>query len=74
MARHTKGTREGSYLSYVDRAYMYIIIKSLELLLEKEQYDEMIKSINNELKILENKLTSITIDEVLKVMGFNTNK
>lgn len=28
---------------------MYIIIKSLELLLEKEQYDEMIKSINNEL-------------------------
>ena len=53
---------------------MYIIIKSLELLLEKEQYDEMIKSINNELKILESKLTSIAIEEVLKVMGFNTNK
>lgn len=53
---------------------MYIIIKSLELLLEKEQYDDMIQSINNELKILENKLTSITIEEVLKVMGFNTNK
>lgn len=53
---------------------MYIIIKSLKLLLEKEQYDEMIKSINNELKILESKLTSITIEEVLKVMGFNTNK
>ena len=34
----------------------------------------MIQSINNELKILENKLTSITIEEVLKVMGFNTNK
>ena len=53
---------------------MYIIIKSLELLLEKEQYDEMIMSINNELRILESKLTSITIEEVLKVMGFNTNK
>lgn len=53
---------------------MYIIIKSLELLLEKEHYDEMIKSINNELKKLEGKLTSITIKEVLKVMGFNTNK
>ena len=53
---------------------MYIIIKSLELLLEKEQYDEIIKSINNELKILESKLTSITIEEVLKVMGFNINK
>lgn len=53
---------------------MYIIIKSLELLLEKEQYDDMIQNINNELKILESKLTSITIEEVLKVMGFNTNK
>ena len=53
---------------------MYIIIKSLELLLEKEQYEEMIKSINDELKILESKLTSIAIEEVLKVMGFNTNK
>ena len=41
---------------------------------EKEQYDEMIMSINNELRILESKLTSITIEEVLKVMGFNTNK
>ena len=53
---------------------MYIIIKSLDLLLEKEQYDEMIMSINNELRILESKLTSIAIEEVLKVMGFNTNK
>lgn len=53
---------------------MYIVIKSLELLLEKDQYDEMIKCINSELKKLDSKLTSITIDEVLKVMGFNTNK
>lgn len=53
---------------------MYIIIKSLELLLEKEQYEEMTKNINDELKILESKLTSIAIEEVLKVMGFNTNK
>lgn len=53
---------------------MHIIIKSLELLLEKKQYNEMIKSINNELKILESKLTSITIEEVLKVMGYNMNK
>ena len=53
---------------------MYIIIKSLELLLEKEQYKEMYKSIKKEIKILENNLTSIKIEEVLKVMGFNVNK
>ena len=52
---------------------MYIIIKSLELLLEKEQYNEMFKSIKKELKILEKYLTSIKIEEVLKVMGFNIN-
>lgn len=52
---------------------MYIIIKSLELLLEKDQYDEMINSINNELKQLDTQLTSIKIEEVLKVMGFDNN-
>ena len=42
--------------------------------MKKKQYNEMIKNINNELKILESKLTSITIEEVLKVMGYNMNK
>lgn len=50
---------------------MFIIIKSLELLLEEEQSIEMKKLITNELDTLKDKLTSITIDEVLRVMGFN---
>lgn len=50
---------------------MYIIIKSLELLLENEQAIEMKKLITKELDILKDNLTSITIDEVLKVMGFD---
>ena len=50
---------------------MYIIIKSLELLLENEQAIEMKKFITKELDILKDNLTSITIDEVLKVMGFD---
>lgn len=50
---------------------MYIIIKSLELLLEKEQAIEMKNLITKEFDRLKSKLTSITIDEVLKVMGFD---
>lgn len=52
---------------------MFIIIKSLERLLEKEQSDEMKELIVKELNILNGSLTSITIDEVLKVMGFDNN-
>lgn len=50
---------------------MYIIIKSLELLLEDVQIIEMKNLIVKELNALKDNLTSITIDEVLKVMGFD---
>ena len=50
---------------------MYIIIKSLELLLENDQAIEMKSLITNELNKLNDSLTSITIDEVLRVMGFD---
>ena len=52
---------------------MYIIIKSLELLLENDQIIEMKSLIVKELDILKENLTSITIDEVLKVMGFDSD-
>ena len=52
---------------------MYIIIKSLELLLAKDQIIEMKKLITKELDTLNDNLTSITINEVLKVMGFDKN-
>lgn len=50
---------------------MYIIIKSLELLLENDQAIEMESLITKELNTLNDSLTSITIDEVLRVMGFD---
>jgi abortive infection bacteriophage resistance protein len=50
---------------------LFIIIKSLELLLEENQALEMKKLITNELNVLKSNLTSITIDEVLRVMGFD---
>lgn len=52
---------------------MYIVIRSLELLLENNQIKEMKSLIIKELNSLKNNLTSITINEVLKVMGFDKN-
>ena len=52
---------------------MYIIIKSLELLLEDNQKNEMKNLIAKELNSLKNKLTSIAITDVLKVMGFDSD-
>lgn len=52
---------------------MYIIIKSLELLLENDQAIEMKNLITKKLDTLNDNLTSITIDEVLKVMEFDKN-
>lgn len=52
---------------------MYIIIKSLELLLENDQATEMKNLVLKEIDTLKYSLASITIDEVLKVMGFDKN-
>ena len=50
---------------------LFVVIKSIELLLEQSQVTEMKNAIISELNILKNNLTSISIDEVLKVMGFD---
>ena len=49
---------------------LYIIIKSMEFIMEKEKYEMFKKELNAEIKILKKQLKSINIDDVLKVMGF----
>ncbi len=53
---------------------LYTIIKCLEILLEKNEYQEFITSVNKEIINLSNSLTSITIMDVLKVMGYSDEK
>ena len=49
---------------------LYMMIKALKLILTKGLYNEMIKRINNEIKILDSKLSSISINDILKIMGY----
>lgn len=64
---------------YIEKNYneksvnIYMIMKCMESLLPKDKKKEFIKLINNEIKILDSKLKSIKIDNILKIMGFYKN-
>lgn len=71
------------YLSFklIDKEYkksnnitnLYMVIRCMEKLLTKEQYEELYNSISEEVNKLDEKLSSISINDVLMVMGFPAN-
>ena len=72
------------YLSFklIDNTYnksdnitnLYMVIRCMEKLLTQEQYNELYNSILEEINKLENKLNSIEINNIIKLMGFPMNK
>ena len=71
------------YLSFklIDKEYiksdnitnLYMVIRCMEKLLTNEQYSDLCKLIDEEIKKLNQKLNSIKIDKVLEIMGFPLN-
>ena len=71
------------YLSFklIDKNYvksdnitnLYMVIRCMEKLLTKEQYEDLYNSILKEVEVLDKKLESINISKVLKIMGFPMN-
>ena len=71
------------YLSFklIDKNYvksdnitnLYMVIRCMEKLLTKEQYEDLYNSILKEVEVLDKKLKSINISKVLKIMGFPMN-
>lgn len=71
------------YLSFklIDKEYiksdnitnLYMMIRCMEKLLTNEQYSDLCNLIDEEIKKLNQKLNSIKIDKVLKIMGFPVN-
>ena len=51
-----------------------MVMKCMEILLPKDMKKEFVKLVNTEIKILDNKLSSIRIDNILNIMGFYKNK
>lgn len=52
---------------------IYMIMKCMESLLPEDKQREFVKLINNEIKILANKLKTIKINNILNIMGFYKN-
>ena len=50
-----------------------MVIRCMEKLLTKEQYEDLYNSIQKEVEVLDKKLKSINISKVLKIMGFPMN-
>ena len=64
---------------YIEKKYneksvnIYMVMKCMESLLPKEKKKEFVKLINKEIKLLDSKLKSIKIDNILNIMGFYKN-
>lgn len=50
---------------------LYMIIKSMQVLLDEEKYKEFENLLNKEIERLENKLIVIDINDILKIMGYD---
>lgn len=72
------------YLSFklIDKNYiksnnitnLYMVVRCMEKLLTKEQYEELYNSVHDEISKLAGKLKSIPITNILEMMGFPMNK
>lgn len=72
------------YLSFklIDNTYtkpdnitnLYMVIRCMEKLLTQEQYEELYNSILEEISKLKDKLNSIDVSNIIRIMGFPMNK
>lgn len=59
-----------NYLVSGNSTNLYMILRILKLILNYEMYNELINSINKEIKKLSSKLESININDILRIMGY----
>ena len=62
-----------TYTNIGNSTNLYMIMKSMETLLEEKDRKKFIKSINSEINKLSKKLKVIGIEKILKIMGFPMN-
>lgn len=73
--------RSKSYISFkiIEKDYqrhgnftnLYMIIKCMQVLLDEDKFKEFEELFNKEVSKLKEKLNSINIDDILRIMGFN---
>lgn len=61
---------DSSYMKNDNITNLYMVIKCMEVLLEKRKFRSFQSDLNREIKKLASKLEAISIDDMLKIMGF----
>lgn len=61
---------DSSYIIKDNLTNLYMMIKSLQIILDKRQYNSLVKVIEKEVKKLDSKLNSIDINDILRIMGY----
>lgn len=59
-----------NYKSKDNLTNLYMMIKSMQIILDKRQYNSLIISIEKEIKKLDKKLNSISVKNILRIMGY----
>lgn len=49
---------------------LYMMIRAMQIILDKRQYNSLVKAIEKEIKKLDNKLNSVDIKNILRIMGY----
>ncbi len=61
---------DANYKSKDNLTNLYMMIKSMQIFLDKRQYNSFIKAIEKEIKKLDTKLVSINVNDILRIMGY----
>ena len=65
---------DNTYIKQDNITNLYMVIRCMEKLLTKEQYEELYNSILEEISKLKYKLKAINVSDIIRIMGFSMNK
>ncbi len=61
---------DSNYVIKDNLTNLYMMIRAMQILLEKRQYNSLVKAVEKEINKLNNKLNSININNILRIMGY----
>ena len=61
---------DSNYVIKDNLTNLYMMIRAMQIVLDKKQYNSLVKAIKKEINQLDNKLNSIDIKNILRIMGY----
>lgn len=61
---------DANYVIKDNLTNLYMMIRAMQIILDKRQYNSLVKAIEKEINKLDNKLNSIDIKNILRIMGY----